>query len=310
MVSIGTHSLYVSVSGTPRAPAEPIVVCFPGSGDSAVSYRALERLISPFARVLLYERSGIGRSEDRPEKVLHVAVEDAVDLHKLLVAMNIPGPLLLVAHSYGAFVAREYCHLYPTDVAGMVLAEAATENQHLFFNVPDANINAVMGDLKFAKVIGLREESKLTVEEWRERAAAISRAFETTAARRETSGYLEGCKSLASKKQYEKRALGSKPLSAIICNGSRDYWRIYNAGIAAGNGTDDQQKAFRQLLDRWEFDSTALQMEQLQLSSNNRLVRVPDCGHNVHMTRPEVVCEEVKWVRDEIIKGTRTSMKL
>ena len=310
MVSVGTHSLSVSVSGIPQAPTDPLVVCLPGAGDSAVSYRPLERLVSPFARVLLYERSGIGRSEDRPGKTHHVAVEDAEELHRLLVAMSIPGPLLLVAHSYGAIIAREYCHLYPADVAGMVLADAATEKQHLYFSVPDANINAVLGNLKFAQVTGLRDESMLTREEWRERAAAVAQGALTSVFQRETSGFIEGCEMLAEKKQYENQALENKPLSVIICNGARDYRRVYDAGIAVGNGTEEQRNAFRQLLGRWEADSTALQMEQLQLSSNNRLVRVPDCGHNVHMTRPDVVCEEVKWVRDQIIRSAQAAIKL
>lgn len=300
-VSIGTHSLSVSVSGISRGPTDPIVICLPGAGDTAISFCALERLASPFARVLLYDRSGIGRSDDRPGQTHHVAVEDAEELHRLLVAMKIPGPMLLVAHSYGAIVAREYLHLHPDEVAGMVLADAATEEQHFYFNVPDSNVSAVLGELKFSQVTGLRDESRLSREEWRERAIAIARGAVTTAFHREAAGFVEGCETLAAKKQYERQTLKDKPLSVIVCNSARDYWGVYNAGVAAGNGTEEQRKAFRQLLDSWESNSRDIQMEQLRLSSNSRLVRLSDCGHSVHMTRPDVVCEEIKWARDQII---------
>lgn len=38
----------------------------------------------------------------------------------------------------------------------------------------------------------------------------------------------------------------------------------------------------------------SLKREQLRLSMNSRLRNVPDCGHNVHLARPDVVAEEVR----------------
>ena len=46
------------------------------------------------------------------------------DLHALLEAAHVPGPYVLVGHSYGGLVARLYAHTYPAQVKGMVLVDS------------------------------------------------------------------------------------------------------------------------------------------------------------------------------------------
>lgn len=299
MVSIGTHSLSVSLCGEPSAAQDLIVVFLTGAGDVASSCVVVARLIAPFARILLYDRSGLGKSERSPRRTN--AVTAAEELHLLVQAIPVTQTLLLVGHSYGGIVAREYLHLHPEQVAGMVLADSSTERQNKYFQVPDPNISAVLGDLNFAQVTGLREESKLSRDEWRERAIDISKGLSSM--RAEAAAFVEVCESLGEKEQYKRRALGSKPLSVIRCNSAREYERIYAKGVEIGNGTEEQKKAFRLLLDRWEEVDRNIKEEQLQLSSNSRLVHLPDCGHYIHLVRPDLLVKEIIWVRDQILGG-------
>ena len=300
MISIGTHSLWASISGMPCKPGDPVVVILAGAGDVASSYPVIERLVAPFARILLYDRSGLGRSEVSADRT--TAVTAATELHALLQAAQVSQALLLVGHSYGAIVAREYLHLYPETVAGMVLSDASTERQSEYFQVPDPNINAVLGNLNFAQITGLRAESKLSREEWRARAIDISQG--ASAAQAEAAAFVEVCETLGAKEQYRKRALGDKPLSVIRCNSAREYERIYQKGVELGNGTEEQRNSFRRLLNQWEKFDREIKEEQLQLSSNTRLIYLPDCGHYVHLVRPDVVAEEIRWVRDKILIST------
>lgn len=306
MISLGTHSIWTSITGVPSNPQDPIVVIVTGSGDVASSYVAVERLVTPFARILLYDRSGLGRSEPSPNRPNGVTA--AIELHALLLAAGISLPLLLVGHSYGAIVVREYFHLHPERVAGVVLSEGSTERQSSFFQIPDPNINALLGDLNFAQVTGLRAESKLSRDEWRARAIDISKG--AAAAQAEAAAFVEVCETLGAKEQYKNRAMGDKPLSVIRCNSAMEYERIYQKGVEIKNGTEDQRKAFRDLLDRWDGFGREIKEEQLQLSSNTHLVHIQDCGHNVHLVRPDVVAEEIKWVRNKILGTSITSSYL
>lgn len=88
-------------------------------------------------------------------------------------------------------------------------------------------------------------------------------------------------------------------MSVIRCNGARDYERIYEKGVEVGNGSVQQRQAFRELLDRWGSLDQELKEEQLQLSSNSKMVHLPDCGHNVHLIRPDVVAEQIEWVLEQ-----------
>ncbi|KAL2012021.1 hypothetical protein VTN00DRAFT_4739 [Thermoascus crustaceus] len=317
LVSIGTHRLYASISGPPRKDNDPLVVIIPGAGESSSSYPAVQRLVASFARILLYDRSGLGRSEDHPPKSNNnpnqptaTAVTAAEELHALLTTLRLAPPYILIAHSYGAIVAREFLHLHPASVAGMVLADPSSERQHHYFRIPDPNITAVLGHLNFARVTGLRDDAKLSRDEWRLRAADISRGAATpsSAGQVEAASFVEVCETLAAKNQLTHHPLGAdKPLSIICCRSVRDYERIYTAGVEAGNGTAKERRAFRELLDRWDEADRGLKGEMLGLVSEEgrkrRLVNVEDCGHFVHLVRPDLVAGEVRWVIVEGVGG-------
>lgn len=50
------------------------------------------------------------------------------DLHALLGNAHVPGPYVLVAHSYGGLIVRLYAQTYPSEAAGMVLVDAFGTN--------------------------------------------------------------------------------------------------------------------------------------------------------------------------------------
>ncbi len=305
LISVKSHSLFASVSGPSRhtnLPA-PIIIVFPGTGDPIPSWVAVERLISAFARILLYDRSGLGQSEIRPPEVpiKHAAVLAAEELCRLLDAAEIPGPYILVVHSAGGIIAREFLELRNDDVAGMVMVDASQERQSQYFKIPDENLVAVQGQVNFATVTGLRADAVLSREEWRARAISISRGMEALKA--EAGAFVEVCETLGKKKQFEGQIMGERPVCVIRANSARDFWRIWEEGVRVGNGTVEQQAAFRELLGRWDEVDEELQMEQLRLSKRTRYVRVEGCGHNVQLVRPDVVADGVQWVLRNLVGG-------
>uniref|UniRef100_A0A093XUW6 Uncharacterized protein YqjL n=1 Tax=Talaromyces marneffei PM1 TaxID=1077442 RepID=A0A093XUW6_TALMA len=321
LVSIGTHRLFVSLSGPLRRARlqitssdigpvagynttwtnDPVVIIFPGAGESSSSWPRVQESVSHFARILLYDRTGLGKSERRtntnnkdnanPKGAAIIAAEE---LCLLLDAIRISGPYVLVAHSYGAIVAREFLHSRSSQVAGMVLAEASTERQPEYFRLPDPNMMAVMGSLKFSAVTALRTNAQMSPDEWRTRAIEMGQSAPAIEA--EVAGYRTVCRQLSENNQFNDRVLGNKPLGVIKCQSFRDYEKLYEAGVEAGNGTVEQRQSFRDLLDRWDAYSEELQREQLQLSSNVRWMEVSGCGHNINILRPEVIVQEIQWV--------------
>ncbi len=91
--------------------------------------------VAEFTRVCAYDRPGTATVLD---DILHPSRSDPVamprnaelsvaDLHALLQAAEIPGPYVLVGHSYGGMLVRLFAAEYPNEVAGMVLVDAFSE---------------------------------------------------------------------------------------------------------------------------------------------------------------------------------------
>jgi pimeloyl-ACP methyl ester carboxylesterase len=107
----------------------PTVVFESGGECGAESLANLAHEVQHFTRAVIYDRAGLSQSDPapRPRTVLNAVT----DLHNLLSAAQIPGPYVLVGHSYGGSIVRLYTHQYPSEVAGLVLLDAGHPDQCL-----------------------------------------------------------------------------------------------------------------------------------------------------------------------------------
>ena len=102
-------------------PEAPRTMVFPG--------------VAAFTRVCAYDRPGTATvtedvllpSRSDPVAMPRTAAESVHDLHALLEAADVPGPYVLVGHSYGGMLMRLYASTYPDEVVGMVLVDAFSE---------------------------------------------------------------------------------------------------------------------------------------------------------------------------------------
>jgi pimeloyl-ACP methyl ester carboxylesterase len=92
--------------------------------------------VSRFSRVCAYDRpntaspapdGGIALGTSTPVVGPVTAANGVIDLHRLLQAAKVPGPYVLVAHSFGGLIARLYSSTYPKEVAGLVLIDSPSE---------------------------------------------------------------------------------------------------------------------------------------------------------------------------------------
>ena len=121
MVAIGEHRLHLLCKGT----VGPTVIIEQGAGEPAIFWWPVQAKVSAFARVCTYDRAGYGWSD--PVRASRTIQERAEELHTLLVNAAVPGPFILVGHSYGGFIVRWFAREYRDQVAGLVLVDTAEE---------------------------------------------------------------------------------------------------------------------------------------------------------------------------------------
>ncbi|KAJ5508794.1 catalytic protein [Penicillium freii] len=298
---IGTHSLSYALRGIPRQPGAPLVVVLTGITSSALEWSAVCRHLEHEASVLLYERTGYGQSEACP-----TAEPDSLtivdELSRLLVAAALPPPYLVVGHSWGGILAREFLAARGHEaICGMVLVDAVQERM-LFEMWPDPSIAAVTAGLDYMEVVGLTRDHRLTESEWAELMAEEASPHHERQAVRELPYLQISRKLLAQKHQVlpGRNLLHSKPLSVLRGNSLRDQERMYYRGVAEGLGTEAQRATFRDYLDKWDRSEEAFQRELLNLSNTARFSTTSQSGHNIQITEPERVADEIRWVLRQI----------
>jgi hypothetical protein len=103
---------------------------------------------------------------------------------------------------------------------------------------------------------------------------------------------------LGKKKQFERQLLGNRPISVIKGNATQEYQQVYEAGVAAGNGTEEQRAIVSKMIEGMAEKEDMLQREQLKLSLVSRFVQLEKPGHLVILEEPEAIAAEVKWAME------------
>jgi pimeloyl-ACP methyl ester carboxylesterase len=125
LVEVGEWKLHLNCTGEAH-PGQSTVILESGAGDFSVEWSLVQPKVAVFARVCSYDRAGDGWSELGPHpRTFH---QVAYELNTLLANAGIKTPLVLVGHSYGGWLVRQYQAMYPSDVAGMVLVEPGMDN--------------------------------------------------------------------------------------------------------------------------------------------------------------------------------------
>lgn len=149
-----------------RHHAGVTVVLIDGLGASLDEWEAVQRGVAQFAHVVAYDRAGLGRSDfEAPPRALDPMTRE---LRQLLGRADLAPPYLLVAHSLGGFFARRFAALYPEEVAGLVLVDAASESENL---IPSAELlNKMLA--KPCMSAGVKRETRATPDLIRQMRAA------------------------------------------------------------------------------------------------------------------------------------------
>jgi hypothetical protein len=142
---------------------------------------------------------------------------------------------------------------------------------------------------------------KLTEEEWDAFRAAEGTEKFALIAGKEDENYMPSFETLRAKELGKKQPLlGGKPVYVIAGTRSRDWTGLYEAGVAKGNGTEEQRGHVREMIRTVDAKSESLMRKFLDLSTTSELVFATESGHFVQLMQPEIVVDGVKWVRNNL----------
>jgi pimeloyl-ACP methyl ester carboxylesterase len=122
-IDVGGYRLHIWCVGA----GGPLVVFDAGLGGSSFDWSLVQPGVARLRRACVYDRAGMGYSERSPRP--RTSRQIARELAALLDGAGVAGPVLLVGASSGGFNMRAFADEYAPRVAGLVLVDAAHEDQ-------------------------------------------------------------------------------------------------------------------------------------------------------------------------------------
>lgn len=117
IIDIGGLRLHLRESGA----GGPVVVLEAGVAASSLSWSLVQPELARFARVLSYDRAGLGWSGPASSPR---SLDNMIDeLRRLLRAAGVTTPCILVGHSFGGLLVRAYAARFPAEVTALVLVD-------------------------------------------------------------------------------------------------------------------------------------------------------------------------------------------
>ena len=121
MLTVAGHQVNMVKMGA----GQYTVIFESGFGTDLTAWRNVAPAVAKSAQVVAYSRAGMGKSHARPgERTL---AANTADLEQMIAAAQLRPPFILVGHSYGGFLIRDFAAKNPAQVAGMVFVDASDE---------------------------------------------------------------------------------------------------------------------------------------------------------------------------------------
>jgi pimeloyl-ACP methyl ester carboxylesterase len=277
LIDVGGYRLHLYCVGE----GGPTVILDYGLSGSYLDWYFVQSEVARFTRVCSWDRGGYGWSDRSPKAQVPSAI--AAELHTLLERAGERPPFILVGHSLGAFDVRMYAHLYPEQVAGVVLVDGSHPEENLTFSW---RAKFWLRFMQFTTPFGLPR--------WRgwctggpEAIRPMKQAF--------------SCRSKVFRAHYEQWSVFPQSVEEIRKLGSLGDLPL--VVISRDPNTKQRHTDTPAPLEgeqRWQREQRAM----AQLSSNSTFMVAEDSGHSVPKDRPDVVIKAIRQVVEEISKKT------
>ena len=260
MVEIGTHKMHLNCRGY----LSPTVIIDSGLGGFSLEWTNVQNKLSRFSRICTYDRSGYGWSEESPYPRTTRVI--AGELYQLLMNAEVPGPYVMVGHSFGGYNIRYSASEYPNLVSGLVFVDASHPEQ--FHRMPRPEpLETRISDVNKVRQIKMARPvlSRNYPAEYRFLAYRLMVSYK---ARRTQLAELAHFNESADQVSLNNR-LPDVPVT-VITRGAR-VWPHNRFG-------DESERVWQEL-----------QGELVKLSHNSRQLIATRSGHSVHLDQPDMV---------------------
>ncbi len=267
LINVGTHRLHINCVGK----GTPSVILESGIGGFSLEWFKIQNNLSNDVRVCSYDRAGYGWSDPGPGP--RTTARIVKELKILLTEARIPGPYLLVGHSFGGYNIRYFASEYPELTAGLVLIDSSHPQQ---FNTEEFKRNKPpTSTVKYKNSFQVRLIRPIIADNYPQERKRIAFLLMSTMKSKATllneSDYMEiSAKQLASR---EKQQTHDFPV-VIITRGKR-VWPEDELG------------------DRREQQWTRLQNDLENISPLSEHLLADKSGHIVHLDQPRLVSENI-----------------
>ena len=136
LVDVGGYRMHLYCLGQ----GSPTVILDAANLGAVSNWAWVQPELASTTRVCAYDRAGLGWSDLSPQP--QDTQQNAEALHTLLGNADVPGPYVLVGHSFGGLYTRMFAERFPDEVVGMVLIEGTLPDGLKRLGKPDVMPNA------------------------------------------------------------------------------------------------------------------------------------------------------------------------
>lgn len=267
-VDVGGHELHYRLFG--EGPVTFVLEA--GGGEYGESWEGIEDELARLGRVFVYDRAGLGWSEEGPHP--RTIERSVAELQAALHGAGAPQPYLLVGHSLGGAIATFYAMEHPDEVAGLLLVDPSHKDQVREMLQPPAWQRGLITQLTRTAPIGL---PRLVF-------GGSSDLLKTRTGHVRTFGAeLRGAMRSAERWAGTPIDLGDTPVYVLTRGDS-----------TAGPATSDEENR-----EQWEIWKRLHEdLVDASTSDIRRHIVVEDAGHYIHYDRPDTVLD----VAEELVK--------